>query len=60
MLKTCIADGVIGSTTNPESIKTWAYSYHDCLSLTTCLNEMRDPDTDNVQMEHKEEGKARI
>ena len=60
MSKTFIADGVIGSRTNPESIKTWAYSYHDCLSLTTCLNEMRDPDTDNVQMEHKEEGKARI
>lgn len=52
--------GVVGSTKNPESIKTWAYSYHDCLSLTTGLEEMRDLDTANIQMTHQEEAKARI
>ena len=55
-----ISEGVVGSTKNPESIKTWAYSYHDCLSLTTGLDEMRDPDVENVQLRHKEEGTARM
>ena len=58
--KYSFAEGVVGSTTNPESIKTWAYSYHDCLSLTTGLEEMRDLDTANIQMTHKEEAKACI
>ena len=58
--KHAVTEGVVGSTTNPESIKTWAYSYHDCLSLTTGLEEMRDPDAVNVQLTHKEESKARI
>lgn len=60
MIVLFIAEGVVGSTTNPESIKTWAYSYHDCLSLTSGLQEMRDPDITNVQVTHKEEAQARI
>lgn len=57
---TLFTEGVVGSTTNPDSIKIWAYSYHDCLSITTGLEEMRELDFVNVQMTHKEEGKARM
>lgn len=51
---------MVGSKTNPDNIKTWAYSYQDCLALTTGLNKMQDFEAVNVQMTYKEEAKARI
>ena len=56
----CFSEGIIGSTNKPETVKVWTYSYHDCLMLTDGLDEMRDTDVANVQLSHKEEGKARI
>ena len=27
-------DGIIGSTNQPDTVRTFAYSYHDCISIT--------------------------
>ena len=55
------SEGVIGSTTNPDSIGVWAYSYHDCFSLINSLyNLVKDDDATDSGHTHKEESKARI
>ena len=51
-------EGIVGSTNKIETIKTWAYSYNDCLTLTNGLEEMREEDITNVQLTHKEEEKS--
>lgn len=28
-------EGIIGSTTQPDTMRTFAYSHHDCIALTT-------------------------
>ena len=28
-------DGVIGDTNNPDTVNTFAYSYHDCITITS-------------------------
>ena len=28
-------DGIIGASNKPDTVQTFAYSYHDCISITT-------------------------
>lgn len=51
--------GIIGFSTQPETLKVWAYSHHACSEIVSELHEMRDEILCS-SMEHKEEKKCRI
>ena len=52
--------GIIGTTTKPETLKTWALSMHACTTLITDLLDMDGSRSDAVKFTHKEETSARI
>ena len=52
------AAGIIGHSTNMETVKVWAYSLNVCCEVIKCLEAMEDKSSTNNM--HKEEKKSRI
>ena len=52
------AAGIIGQSTNMETVKVWAQSLNACCELIKCLEAMEDKSSTNDM--HKEEKKCRI
>ena len=54
--------GIIGITMRPETLKTWAYSFHACNTVVSSLDQMRTQEqhVPASQTHPKEEAKARV
>ena len=51
--------GIIGQSTNMETIKVWAYSMNACCEVVECLERMEN-EASSANNAHKEEKKSRI